>query len=108
MGVLLAAEHVLAPDDPKWVHRDDELAPPTQAWVHRAHYVGPVGKRPADELHGIRPEQPELIIEQFRNAAAAAEPGDPDAPGAMQGFCRIRHRFGGDARNARGFRLELV
>jgi glycosyltransferase involved in cell wall biosynthesis len=44
--------HVLAPDDPKWVHRDDELAPPTQAWVHRAHYVGPAGKRPADELHG--------------------------------------------------------
>ena len=44
--------HVLAPDDPKWVHRDDDLAPPTQAWVHRAHYVGPTGKRPADELHG--------------------------------------------------------
>jgi glycosyltransferase involved in cell wall biosynthesis len=44
--------HVLAPDDPKWVHRDDELASPTQAWVHRAHYVGPTGKRPADELHG--------------------------------------------------------
>ena len=44
--------HVLAPDDPKWVHRDDDLAPPTQAWVHRAQYVGPTGKRPADELHG--------------------------------------------------------
>ncbi len=44
--------HVLAPDDPKWVHRDDELAPPTQAWVHRAQYFGPTGKRPADELHG--------------------------------------------------------
>jgi glycosyltransferase involved in cell wall biosynthesis len=44
--------HVLAPDDPKWVHRDDELATPTQAWVHRAQYVGPSGKRPADELHG--------------------------------------------------------
>ena len=44
--------HVLAPDDPKWVHRDDELAPPTQAWVHRARYVGPRGRRPADELHG--------------------------------------------------------
>jgi glycosyltransferase involved in cell wall biosynthesis len=44
--------HVLAPDDPKWVHRDDELVPPTQAWVHRAHYLGPTGKRPADELHG--------------------------------------------------------
>jgi glycosyltransferase involved in cell wall biosynthesis len=44
--------HVLAPDDPKWVHRDDELVAPTQAWVHRAQYVGPTGKRPADELHG--------------------------------------------------------
>ena len=44
--------HVLAPDDPKWVHRDDELVTPTQAWVHRAQYVGPSGKRPADELHG--------------------------------------------------------
>jgi glycosyltransferase involved in cell wall biosynthesis len=44
--------HVLAPDDPKWVHRDDELQPPTQAWVHRARYVGPEGRRPAEELHG--------------------------------------------------------
>jgi glycosyltransferase involved in cell wall biosynthesis len=44
--------HVLAPDDPKWVHRDDELEAPTQAWVHRARYVGPRGRRPADELHG--------------------------------------------------------
>jgi glycosyltransferase involved in cell wall biosynthesis len=44
--------HVLAPDDPKWVHRDDELEPPTQAWVHRARYLGPRGRRPADELYG--------------------------------------------------------
>jgi glycosyltransferase involved in cell wall biosynthesis len=44
--------HVLAPDDPKWVHRDDELQPPTQAWVHRARYIGPEGRRPAEELHG--------------------------------------------------------
>jgi glycosyltransferase involved in cell wall biosynthesis len=44
--------HVLAPTDPKWVHRDDELVPPTQAWVHRARYVGPKGRRPAEELHG--------------------------------------------------------
>jgi glycosyltransferase involved in cell wall biosynthesis len=44
--------HVLAPDDPKWVHRDNGIPPPTQAWVHRAHYLGPTGKRPADELHG--------------------------------------------------------
>jgi glycosyltransferase involved in cell wall biosynthesis len=46
--------HVLAPDDPKWVHRDEELQPPTQAWVHRARYVGPKGRRPADELHGTK------------------------------------------------------
>jgi glycosyltransferase involved in cell wall biosynthesis len=45
--------HVLAPDDPKWVHRDDELTPPTQAWIHRSHYVGPEGRRPAEELHGV-------------------------------------------------------
>ena len=44
--------HVLAPDDPKWVHTDPELAPPTPALVHRARYVGPAGKRPADELYG--------------------------------------------------------
>jgi glycosyltransferase involved in cell wall biosynthesis len=46
--------HVLAPDDPKWIHRDDELQPPTLAWVHRARYVGPKGRRPAEELHGTR------------------------------------------------------
>ena len=43
---------MLAPDDPKWVHRDDELLPPTQAWVHRARYVGPRGRIPAQELYG--------------------------------------------------------
>jgi glycosyltransferase involved in cell wall biosynthesis len=46
--------HVLAPDDPKWIHTDDELAPPTQAWVHRARYLGPKGRRPAEELHGTQ------------------------------------------------------
>jgi glycosyltransferase involved in cell wall biosynthesis len=46
--------HVLAPDDPKWIHRDDELQPPTLAWVHRARYVGPKGRKPAEELHGTR------------------------------------------------------
>ena len=44
--------HVLAPDDPKWIHRDDELRPPTQAYVHRARYVGPKGRLPAEELYG--------------------------------------------------------
>jgi hypothetical protein len=43
---------VLAPDDPKWLARDDDLALPTQAWVHRARYVGPSGRRIADEAHG--------------------------------------------------------
>ena len=44
--------HVLAPDDPRWVHEDVDLPLPTQAWVHRARYVGPRGRRIADELHG--------------------------------------------------------
>lgn len=44
--------HVLAPDDPKWIHRDDELIPPMLAWVHRARYIGPKGRKPAEELHG--------------------------------------------------------
>src|SRR5437879_12425186 len=44
--------HVLAPDDPKWVHADAELQPPTQAWVHRARYLGPRGRKPAEEPHG--------------------------------------------------------
>ena len=46
--------HVLAPDDPKWVHADPELQPPTQAWIHRARYVGPAGAKPAEILYGTR------------------------------------------------------
>jgi glycosyltransferase involved in cell wall biosynthesis len=46
--------HVLAPDDPRWIHRDDELQPPTLAWVHRARYVGTSGWKPAEELHGTQ------------------------------------------------------
>jgi glycosyltransferase involved in cell wall biosynthesis len=44
--------HVLAPDDPKWIHRDEDLPTPTLAWVHRVRFLGPRGRRPADELHG--------------------------------------------------------
>ena len=44
--------HVLAPDDPRWIHRDAELRVPTQAWVHRARYVGPGGGKPAEILRG--------------------------------------------------------
>ena len=46
--------HVLAPDDPKWIHRDADLQLPTQAWIHRARYLGPKGRKPAEELHGRR------------------------------------------------------
>ena len=46
--------HVLAPDDPRWIHSDPEERPPTQAWVHRVRYLGPRGRRPAEELHGTQ------------------------------------------------------
>ena len=46
--------HVLAPHDPKWIHRDEELLPPMLAWVHRARYLGPKGRKPAEELHGTQ------------------------------------------------------
>lgn len=42
--------HVLAPDDPKWVHEDPDLRAPTQAWIHRARYLGPRARKPAEEL----------------------------------------------------------
>jgi glycosyltransferase involved in cell wall biosynthesis len=42
--------HVLAPEDPKWVHRDPELRAPTQAWIHRVRYLGPRARKPAEEL----------------------------------------------------------
>jgi glycosyltransferase involved in cell wall biosynthesis len=45
--------HVLAPDDSKWLARDDELDIPPQARVHRARYLGPRGRLPAEELHGL-------------------------------------------------------
>ncbi len=44
--------HVLAPDDPRWIHRDEELRLPTQAWVHRARYVGVSGGKPSEVLAG--------------------------------------------------------
>jgi glycosyltransferase involved in cell wall biosynthesis len=45
--------HVLAPDDSKWLYRDDELSIPPAAKVHRARYVGPRGRLPSEELHGL-------------------------------------------------------
>jgi glycosyltransferase involved in cell wall biosynthesis len=54
--------HVLAPDDPKWLARDDELDLPPQAQVHRVRYLGPRGRLPAEELHGL--EGAERVLRQ--------------------------------------------
>ena len=57
--------HVLAPDDPKWVHRDPELRVPTQAWIHRARYIGPRGRKPAEELRATDGLQRALVQAQI-------------------------------------------
>jgi glycosyltransferase involved in cell wall biosynthesis len=44
--------HVLAPDDPRWLHRDDAALPP-RAIVHRARYIGPSGRKLAEDIHGV-------------------------------------------------------
>lgn len=43
---------VLAPDDPRWIHRDEDLVVPDTVSVSRARYIGPRGRRPAEELYG--------------------------------------------------------
>lgn len=45
---------VLAPSDSKWIHRDEALTgvPPTS--VYRTPFLGPRGRRPAEELYGTR------------------------------------------------------
>jgi glycosyltransferase involved in cell wall biosynthesis len=45
---------VLAPDDPKWIHRDQQLRLPDGVPVARARYFGPRGRLPAEELYGRR------------------------------------------------------
>jgi glycosyltransferase involved in cell wall biosynthesis len=46
--------HVLAPDDPKWLHRDPTLSAPAGVSVHRARNVGPRSRLPAEELRAAR------------------------------------------------------
>jgi glycosyltransferase involved in cell wall biosynthesis len=53
--------HVLAPDDPKWIHRDEDLPVPTQAWVHRTRFIGPQGRKVAEELHGTEGVERALV-----------------------------------------------
>ncbi len=46
--------HVLAPDNPKWVHRDPTLEIPPGVVVHRARNLGPRARVPREELYGKR------------------------------------------------------
>lgn len=52
LSPLGVVTHVLAPTDPKWIHRDPGLVLPAQASVHRAPFLGPRGRLPAEELQG--------------------------------------------------------
>jgi glycosyltransferase involved in cell wall biosynthesis len=56
--------HVLAPSDAKWIDRDDEQLLPDELIVHRAPYLGPRGRRPAEELYGLR--GPERVLARTR------------------------------------------
>jgi len=90
--------HVLAPDDPKWLHRDDELRPPTQAFVHRARYLGPRARLPAEELHGL--EGPERVLAQAKLAYRRVLLPDASVtwlPTAVPAAVRLVKREGIDA-----------
>jgi glycosyltransferase involved in cell wall biosynthesis len=90
--------HVLAPDDPKWLHRDDELRPPTQAFVHRARYLGPRARLPAEELHGL--EGPERMLAQVKLAYRRVLLPDASVtwlPTAVPAAVRLVKREGIDA-----------
>ena len=45
--------HVLAPDDPRWIHRDELLEIPRDVTVWRARNFGPRGRKPAEELYDL-------------------------------------------------------
>jgi glycosyltransferase involved in cell wall biosynthesis len=49
--------HALAPDDPKWVHRDPTLGFPAGVTVHRARNLGPASRR-----RGEREFRPRLLL----------------------------------------------
>ena len=90
--------HVLAPDDPKWLHRDEELRPPTQAFVHRARYLGPRARLPAEELHGL--EGPERMLAQAKLAYRRVLLPDASVtwlPTALPAAVRLVKREGIDA-----------
>ena len=90
--------HVLAPDDPRWVHRDEGARVPTQAWVHRARYIGPSGGKPAQVVEakdGI-----ERLLLQARLQARRLIVPDENATWAFTAVpaaIRIARRHGIDA-----------
>jgi glycosyltransferase involved in cell wall biosynthesis len=90
--------HVLAPDDPKWLHRDEELRSPTQAFVHRARYLGPRARLPAEELHGL--DGPERLLAQAKLAYRRVLLPDASVtwlPTAVPAAVRLVKREGIDA-----------
>ncbi|HSB38853.1 MAG TPA: glycosyltransferase family 4 protein [Gaiellaceae bacterium] len=90
--------HVLAPDDPKWLHRDEDLRPPTQAFVHRARYLGPKARLPSEELRGL--SGVDLALAQARLAGRRLLLPDPAvtwAPTAIPAAARIVRSEGIDA-----------
>jgi glycosyltransferase involved in cell wall biosynthesis len=44
--------HVLAPDDPKWIYRDESLRAPDKVTVHRTKNFGPAARLPSEDLYG--------------------------------------------------------
>jgi glycosyltransferase involved in cell wall biosynthesis len=89
--------HVLAPDDPKWLHRDDELHPPTQAFVHRARYLGPKARLPSEELRTL--QGVDLALAQARLAGRRLLLPDPAvtwSPTAIPTAARIVRNEGID------------
>jgi glycosyltransferase involved in cell wall biosynthesis len=90
--------HVLAPDDPKWLHRDEDLRPPTQAFVHRARYLGPKARLPSEELRGLSGS--DLVLAQARLAGRRLLLPDASvtwAPTAVPAAVRIVRSEGIDA-----------
>jgi glycosyltransferase involved in cell wall biosynthesis len=90
--------HVLAPDDPKWLHRDEGLRAPTQAFVHRARYLGPRARLPSEEFHGL--EGTELLLAQAKLAYRRALLPDASVtwlPTAVPAAVRLVRREGIDA-----------
>src|SRR5262245_3771447 len=90
--------HVLAPDDPKWLHRDDELRTPTQAFVHRARYLGPRARLPSEELHGL--EGTDKLVAQAKLAYRRVLLPDASVtwlPTAVPAAARLVRREGIDA-----------